>query len=81
MNMNMTVFWVVAPCSLVKIYRPFTVLAASIIRAMSEFSGSHGAEYEITLFRDIAPFILVEDYRRFKHVCLLVNSILPCSMV
>jgi hypothetical protein len=30
------VFWVVAPCSLVEVYRRFRVLAASIIRAMNK---------------------------------------------
>jgi hypothetical protein len=32
---KMAVFWVVAPCSLVEVYRVSEVLAASIIRAMS----------------------------------------------
>jgi hypothetical protein len=30
----MTVFWVVAPCSLVQVYQRFRVLAASIIKAL-----------------------------------------------
>jgi hypothetical protein len=30
----MAVFWIVAPCSLVEVYRVSEVLAASIIRAM-----------------------------------------------
>jgi hypothetical protein len=33
-SIKMAVFWVVAPCSLVEIYRLSEVLAASIIRAM-----------------------------------------------
>jgi hypothetical protein len=34
--MKMAVFWVVAPCSLVEAYNVSEVLAASIIRAMTE---------------------------------------------
>jgi hypothetical protein len=34
--MKMAVFWDVAPCSLVEVYQLSNVLAASIIRAMSE---------------------------------------------
>jgi hypothetical protein len=34
-GMKMTVFWVVAPCSLVEIYQCFRNLSASIIRVMS----------------------------------------------
>jgi hypothetical protein len=33
--MHMAVFWVVAPCSLVEVYRISDVLAASIIKAIA----------------------------------------------
>jgi hypothetical protein len=33
---KMAVFWVVAPCSLVEVYRRFKVLAAFIIRSIAQ---------------------------------------------
>jgi hypothetical protein len=35
-SVKMAVLWVVTPCNLVEIYWRFSVLAASIIRAMSD---------------------------------------------
>jgi hypothetical protein len=39
-NRMMAVFWVVAPCSLVEVYRRFRLFAASIIRAIALDGGS-----------------------------------------
>jgi hypothetical protein len=36
-SIKMAVFWVVAPCGLVEVYRHSEVLAASIIRKMSDY--------------------------------------------
>jgi hypothetical protein len=42
---KMAVFWVVAPCSVVEIYRRFRVLAVSVVRVMilALPTGLHGA--------------------------------------
>jgi hypothetical protein len=44
-NLNMAVFWVVAPCSLVEVYRSFRGVAASIIRATRDRPDDGGRKH------------------------------------
>jgi hypothetical protein len=42
-SVNMNVFWIVAPCSLVEVYRRFFQRCLGLL---GEISGSHGGKYE-----------------------------------